>query len=122
LGGVIGEFAAGSSTAIDNLGFPVSPLNLALLHDGGMVLATPDTIDVFRRGSIASSATFAVQFTQAFGMSHSDSELFSVGAGSIAEYAFPAGELQRSLVVGTNDANFGVAVAPAPPLPKSFNH
>lgn len=113
-GGIIGMFAHGASPPDANLGFPDSPLNAALLHDGDMVVAplSASTIDRFERGSTVVASSFPVAFMQSFGVNRDETALYGAGAGTITTYAFPSGTPLRVLTLGTTDANFGVASSP----------
>lgn len=114
-GGIIGMFTHASTPPDMNLGFPDSPLNAALLHDGDMVISplSASTIDRFERASTAAASSFPVAFLQSFGLNRDETALYAAGAGTITTYAFPGGTPLRALTLGTTDANFGVA--PSPP-------
>lgn len=121
-GGFIGRYAFGSTSADENLGFPDSPLNAALLRDGSMVIAPMDAsqIDRFARGQLVLGGTFPVRFVQSFCLNRAQSALYGGGAGTITTYAFPAGTVLHTLTLGTIDLNFGLAVSPRPHPPHAF--
>lgn len=113
-GGMIGMFAHAAGAPNLNLGFPDSPLNAALLHDGSMVVAPlgASTIDRFPRGSTVLASSFPAAFMQSFGLNRDETALYGAGAGTITTYAFPGGTPLSALSLGTTDANFGVASSP----------
>lgn len=121
-GGIIGMFARGSTTPVGNLGFPDSPLNAVLLRSGDMAIAPlgASSIDRFRHGSTTLAASFPVNFLQSFCANGAQSALYVAGAGTVTTYAFPAGTALHHISFGTDDANFGCAISPAPALPPSF--
>lgn len=126
-GGEIGAFEARTtmptSGPVQNLGFPVSPLYLAIDGSGDMLLAvfsSTNFIAVFQQGSTGSPTEIPVEFPTAIGFDSADTSFFSAGNGSVSQYSYPGGALIKTIRIGTNDSNFGIAVAPAPPLPPSW--
>ena len=122
-GGVISRFAHGSTTSV-TFNFPDSPIRAALLHDGDMAIEplSVDRIDRFERGNTTTiENSFSIPFAQSFCLNQAESELYTVGAGTITTFAFPEGRSQNSLLIGgPNDANFGCASSPARHLPRPF--
>lgn len=121
-GGIIGTFARGATTPVSDLGFPDSPLNAALLRDGSMAVApmSASSIDRFARGKTTVIGSFPVNFLQSFCVNRQQSALYVAGAGTVTTYAFPKGTEVHAISFGTNDANFGCAISPAPALPQPF--